>query len=225
MKKTTYLIILILTIILTACGANGSNAAVPNAATQNGPAAGELAASSQVALGTIKLDETDNAVTAEQASELLPLWQTLEVLYTSDTAADQEIDALITQIQETMTDQQTHAINSMNLTRQDMAAIMQSQGLGFGGVQNGNTQGGGNANNGGTGFNRSGGAFPAGGPPPDPGEFPAGGPNFQDQGQRAATQSSGTAQNSGQQVTVNPNRIPTPLVQAVIEYLIKKADS
>jgi hypothetical protein len=44
----------------------------------------------------------EDAVTAEQAQELLPLWETLKVLESSDTAATQEKDALIEQIQETM---------------------------------------------------------------------------------------------------------------------------
>ena len=48
----------------------------------------------QVAIGTIKLDGTENAVTAEQAKELLPLWETLQVLEGSDTAATEEKDAL-----------------------------------------------------------------------------------------------------------------------------------
>jgi hypothetical protein len=59
-------------------------------------------------------------VTAEQAAELLPLWQTLQVLSESDTAADQEMEALTTQVQETMTAEQRQAITAMNLTREDM---------------------------------------------------------------------------------------------------------
>ena len=220
MNKTTLLLLLIFTLLITACSGNASNSADPASGIPGGPAAGELSTAMQVAIGTIKLDETDNAVTVEQAAELLPLWQTLQILYNSDTAADQEIDSLITQIQETMTDDQTQAITSLNLTRQDMMSIMQSQGMAAGGAPNGNPQGGGTSNNNGGGFGPGGGF--AGGPPPD-GGIPGGGQNFQGQGTRP--QSTGSPDSNPRPTTVNPNRIPTPIVQAVIEYLKEKAGS
>ena len=213
MNKTTYLLLLVLTLILTACSGT-SNAAGPASDAQTGPS-GELSASMQVVIGTIKLDATDNTVSAAQAAELLPLWETLQDLYGSDTAANQEIDALLTQIQDTMTADQIQAITTMNLTRQDMVSIMQSQGLGFGGAQNGNAQSGNSSNNNG------GGGFQ--GPPPDGGGFPGGNPNFQGQGSR--TQPTDSTNNSNSQTAVNPSRIPTPLIQAVIEYLKRKAGS
>ena len=92
MNKTTLIILLILTLILTGCNGNAANAAAPASNVQNESAA-ELSVPMQVAIGMMKLDGTDHAVTAEQASELLPLWQTLQVLYGSDTAATEEIDA------------------------------------------------------------------------------------------------------------------------------------
>jgi hypothetical protein len=220
MNKSTLLFLLILTLILTACSGGAANAAGPGSSTQSGPAAGELSTSMQVAIGTLKLDETENAVTAEQAAELLPLWQTLNVLYNSDTAATEEIDALITQIGETMTDKQTAAILAMNLTRQDMMSVMQSQGMALGSAQSGNTRSG-NSTTGNGGNFGPGGGF-AGGPPPDGGGFPDGAPNFQGQGTRS--QSSDTTDNTNLP-TVNLNRIPTPLVQAVIDYLKEKAGS
>ncbi len=224
MNKSTSLIILTLALILTACSGSASNAASPATGTQSGASAGALSAPLQVAIGTLKLDKTANEVTTGQAAELLPLWETLQVLDTSDTAANQERDALIAQIQETMTQDQLQTITAMNLTRQDMFSILQSQGLALGGAQNGNAQNGSSSNNSArNSANGGGGGFSAGagGPPPDGGNFPGGGGNFQGQG----TQSNGSTQNNVRQVTVNPNRIPTPLIQAVIEYLKKKAGS
>ena len=223
MNKSSLLLLLIFTLIMTACSGNTSDLAGPVSGAQGEPAAGELSAPMQVAIGTIKLDETDNAITAEQAAELLPLWQTLQVLYSSDTAANQEIDALATQIQEAMTDKQTQAITAMNLTRQDMFAIMQSQGMAFGGAQSGNAQSGGSTNNSGGGFGPGGGGFPpGGGAPPDGG----GGPGFFVEGQGSqAQQSTDSTENSNRPTTVDPNRIPTPLLQAVIEYLKTKGGS
>ncbi len=227
MNKPTILIFLILTLILTACSGNASNSAAGASSTQSRTSAGALSASLQVALGTLKLDKTANEITTEQAAELLPLWETLQVLDSSDTAANQEKEALIAQIQETMTKDQMQAITAMNLTRQDMFSILQSQGLAFGGAQNANsqTQNGNSSSNSNRGNSGGGGFFAGGGgPPADGGGFPGGGGgNFQGQG--TPTQSNGSTQNGNRQVAVNPNRIPTPLVQAVIEYLKKKAGS
>lgn len=218
MKKTTLILLTICMVTLTACGV--SNSAVPGSGTQSGPSAGELSAPMQVAIGTIKLDETDSAVTADQAAELLPLWQTLKVLYDSDTSATEEIDALTAQIQETMTDEQTQDITALNLSREDMFSIMQSQGTALGGASSGNTQSGSSSTSGG-GFGPGGAGFP-GGAPPD-GGFQGAGPDFQGQGTRAQSTDSTDSNNSP--TVVNPNRIPTPLIQAVIDYLKKKAGS
>lgn len=224
MHKKSHLMIMILTLLLTACG-SARNTTGPALGNQNGPASGALSVPLQVAIGTIKLDETNNAVTAKQAADLLPLWQTLQVLESSDTAAQEEKDALLAQIQETMTMDQMQAITTLNLTRQDMFAILQSQGgLAFGNSQSGNTQNGTNrnsSNNNRRNFNSSGGGF-AGGPPD--GGFPGGGPGFQGQG-TSRTQSNNSTQNSNRQVAADPNRLPTLLIQAVIEYLKKKAGS
>jgi hypothetical protein len=225
MNKPTLIFTLVLSLILTACSGSAANRADPTASGQGGSASGGLSAPMQVAIGTIKLDATKNAVSAEQAKELLPLWETLQVLEASDTAATEEKDALLTQIQETMAPEQTQAITALNLTRRDMASILQSQVQTFGGTQNGATQGGATSNSnrrnagGGNGF------FIGGGPPPDGGGgFAGGGGGFQGQGSSQTQSNSSTStQNSNRQFTVDPNRLPTPLIQAVIAYLKTKA--
>jgi len=127
MKKLPIILSTIFLLTLTACGRT-SNGTDPASVPQDGTSAGALPATTQLILGIIKLDGTDQAVTAEQAAELLPLWQTMQVLSDSDTAADQEKEALIAQIQETMTAEQMQAITGLNLTREDMMSIMQEQG-------------------------------------------------------------------------------------------------
>jgi hypothetical protein len=219
MNRTTLLLLLMLTLVLTACSGTASSAAAPASSGQGG--AGELSAPMQVAIGTIKLDGTPNAVTAKQARELLPLWQTLQVLESSDTAATEEKDALVAQIQDTMSKEQTQAITALDLTRRDMASVMASQVQTFGGTQNsGTTRSSGTSGNNGRNFGGGGGGF-VGGPPPDGGGGFSGGPEAQRQG----TQSNGTSQNNGTTgfATPDPNRVPTPLIQAVIEYLKTKA--
>src|SRR5690349_16669855 len=117
MKKLTYAVILILALTVTACGSNPnsrSNSSNFASAAQNGTGSRTLPIATELAIGTLKLDKTANDVTADQAAKLLPLWETMQLLETSDTAAKQEIDALSTQIQETMTNQQVQAITAMS---------------------------------------------------------------------------------------------------------------
>ncbi len=219
MKKTTYIVILLLAMVATACGsAPNSNRTNQNFGSQNGAAAAELPATTQLLVGTLKLEGTDQTVTAKQAADLLPLWQTMKVLSESDTAAQQEKDALIAQIQETMTPQQMQAITGMKLTSADMFTFLQGQGTGNGPTsgqsnssQNRSSSGNSNGRRNGQG---GGGFFPgAGGPPPDGG--------FGGQGQNLNPQQIATAQASRQQR--NGNFLPPALINALIDYLQKKA--
>jgi hypothetical protein len=89
-----------------------------------------LNASSQLALGTIQLEETENSVTSEQATSLLPLW---EALQQGGVTAQAEVDAILKQIEGTMTSEQLAAIAAMQLTQEDLRAWMQEQGPGMGG--------------------------------------------------------------------------------------------
>ena len=183
MKKTILtLTLIVFVLVLTACNNSVSEATT---AWINGdvPSEGDrefsLPTEMQLMLGTVKLDETEYAVDAEQASQLLPLWKALDSLSESDTVAQVEYDALVSQIEDTMTSEQNEAIASMNLTMQDMAGVMETLGVEsnfgrFGDIdpemqatmeaarESGDFPGGG-----------PGGDFPGGGPG---GDFPGGGP-------------------------------------------------
>ena len=220
MKKISLTILTILILTLTACG-GASNGTDPASVPQSGSSTGALPATTQLIIGTLKLEGTDQGVTTKQAAELLPLWQTLQVLSDSDAAADQETEALITQIQETMTAEQMQAITAMNLTREDMFTIMQEQGLAAGGgSQNSNSQSGNSSNSGGGGFGP--GDIPGGGVPPD-GGIPGGGPGFGGQGQSLSPDQIANAQASRQERS--GNFIPPMLINALIESLQEKAGS
>ena len=223
MKKTIYIIVLLLTLIATACSGNRPDPANTASGPQGDFGAGELPATTQLIIGTLKLEDTNQTVSTEQATELLPLWQTMQVLSESDTAAQQEIEALITQIQETMTPEQMQDITDMNLTREDMMSLMQEQGLAAGpeGGQN-NSAPGGNPNGGG-GFVPGGGGFPGGAPPQggSPGGGPGGFGGGGGQGSELSPDQIATAQASRQ--TGSGTRIPPMLINALIEYLQEKA--
>ena len=79
----------------------------------------------QLALGTMLLDDSDLAIDGEQAAALLPLWQAVQSLTTSGTAADAEISAVFSQIQAGMTTEQFVAIADMQLTQEALRSLVQ----------------------------------------------------------------------------------------------------
>lgn len=214
MKKLTLATLTILTLILTACGVSSNT-------PQAGPANQDrtLPLATQIILGTFKLDGTTQAVTAEQAKELLPLWQVYQDLITSDTAAQEEVDGLVEQIQGTMTAEQLQAITDMNLTQRDIMTLMQEKGLDFASGQRNNSSG---SNSTGNGNNFPGGGF--GGPPdgfvPPDGGF-QGGPGG---GQNLNPEQIATAQAARQQAGGGGGAfMPTALLDALIKLLQEKA--
>ena len=186
MKKTTIAVIgMLCMVMLAACGgttAQSSSAPAAAGASTASPAGslsesytGALPAVTQLVLGSLKLDTGDSltgsgqnlSIDADEAGKLLPLWQAYQSLTNSDNTAEAELDALVSQIQDTMRPEQVQAIADMELTADDIGEVLQAQGPeSFGGGfegRNGATAGGGNAGAGGF-----------AGPPP--GDFPGGGP-------------------------------------------------
>jgi hypothetical protein len=88
---------------------------------------GALSASDQLMLGTLLLEDTEHAVTPEQARTLLPLWQALQA---GGVTAQAEVNAVLKQIEGEMTHEQLQAIAAMQLTQEDMRTWMEEQGLG-----------------------------------------------------------------------------------------------
>lgn len=230
MKKHILLFVIFLLVIsLSACGA-ASNETQSGSSPIGGPSDGTLPEVTQIVIGTFKLEGTEQAVTAEQAADLLPLWQVYQSLSTSDAAAQEEIDALIAQIQETMTDGQMQAIADMELDQEDVFALMQEQGISMGGQGGQNitpeqiataqaSQGAG----GGGGFAPSDGGGPPGGFPGGGGggDFPGGGQG----GQSLNPDQIATAQAARGTRGGGFNRVAPPLLNALIQFLEEKAGS
>lgn len=128
---------LVLVLALGACSAAGGTAetaAADGAVTLTG---GDLSAAAQLALGTVQLEDTDQAVSETQAATLLPLWQAYQTLSQSDTTASVELEALAGQIQRAMTAEQVQAIADMGLTADTLTEMQASGELGFGGFARG----------------------------------------------------------------------------------------
>ena len=222
MKRTFLLSTLVsLAILLSACGSSSGSA---NSFGINGGSARALTPQAKLAIGTIKLDNTKLAVDSAEAGKLLPLWQLLNQLNESSSAAPQEIIAVVDQIQSTMTPEQTSAISSMQITSADMFTLFQEQGQANGtgaarpnsGTGTSNRTGGNRSGNGGgQNFVFVGGGAPGGG---FPGGSFEGGANRTGTGTPTASQGS----NSSQAAT---NRTSIFLVSEVIRLLQGKIKS
>jgi hypothetical protein len=112
---------IVLAVTLAACGGAQSFTATAIASTA-------LSEEDQLLVGTLKLESTSQAVCAAQARELLPLWETLGSLASSGIAAQQEVDAVVSQIKSSMSTQQISSITAMNLTQQDLTAAVVDTG-------------------------------------------------------------------------------------------------
>ena len=88
----------------------------------------ELSIAAKLALGTLKLEGTRNAVTAAEAKELVTLWEGYQSISTSDTTSQMELDALVKQIEATMTSDQLNAIDAMNLNEQSISETLSTLG-------------------------------------------------------------------------------------------------
>jgi hypothetical protein len=205
---------LVLALVLVACGAKAAAATTSssNPAPNGTPGARNLTQplplAESLVIGTFKLQGTANAITPTQAAALVPLWQAYAQLTSSNTAAQAEINAVISQIQSTMTPQQVQTITALKLTRQDLTATMSNLGLsyGFGGNGTGTPRAPGAGGGGGGGF------FPGGG---GGGGVPGAGGTTGTRPTPNATQQALRAQFA--------NRIPTPLMNALVSYLQKTA--
>jgi hypothetical protein len=213
MKRTPLLMTFLIAIFLiTACA--GRSSARANFA---------LTPEAKLALGTIKLEGTPQAVDSATAAKLLPLWQLLQQLSTSSTAAPQETQAVLDQIRATMAPSQVSAMDSMQFSQTDILAAFQ-QGRtaqagtpGAGGTGTSRSNGTNRGNGGGQTFSFGGGA-PGGGIPG--GGFGGGGFGGGGGGTGTATASQGGSASRTSQTSAN--RSSTFLVGEVIRLLQSK---
>jgi hypothetical protein len=190
-KIKSILIVLPLVLILAACASiqlPWAKTTTTSAQNQANPAANMASqpVENKLALGTLNLEGTDKAVTADQAKTLLPLWKAVKSLSSSDNTSAAEMTAIYQQIQEAMSAEQVQAIKDLNLSQTEMQALMEKYGVQLpqGGPANPGTAATPGANrssnsSGGAGGFPGGGPGGAGGPPPNGGGpgFAAGGSN------------------------------------------------
>ena len=152
----------------------------------------------QLLTGTFMLADTNFSLTGEQKAQLIPLWTSLKEAV-QNSAAHEQTDAILQQIESTLTAEQVKAIADFKITRQSMMSVLQDKGVTMGGPQ-GNGNGGPNGSGGGT--------------PPD-GTPSAGGPGG---GNGTPPQMDGTPQ-AGNPPQGRGNFLPPELIDALIQFL------
>jgi len=226
MKRTIFAItILTLLSALVACNKTTATQAQNSPGGNSAP----ISTATQLLVGTFKLEGTDLAITSAQAKQMLPLWQTLKALSNSNTAADEEINAVVDQIKSNMTSQQMTRITAMKLTQQDIMSLMSQAGVPSNGVNATTTPMALNGFPGGNNSQGGGGAAGAGGPPGGGGPgggMPAGGGGGGmplgggiDPGAMGGPNGASTTPQAVRQM---PNQVPAPLLNTLIELLQNK---
>jgi hypothetical protein len=225
--------------LLASCGTTNNNS---NTA---GPSQPSMSLPEQLLIGTLKLEGTKLAVDKTQAATLLTLWEAYKELMSNNSTAKQETDAVISQIQSSITPDQFKAITNMKLTYKDIASTMTALGITFtprkvNGTQVAPGQGFG-GDFGGPPVGGSGGTITIGG---GPGESTTGG-NSRRSGSYGGNPTSGTSGGfqggqgfNGQNLTQSQiatlqasrgnfsqtsGRIPTALLNALIDLLQKRS--
>lgn len=84
---------------------------------------------SQLAYGIIQLNGTSNAVSAEQAKTLIPLWQAVISLSGDETTASEELTAVQDQITLALTAEQLQAIAALQITNADLNSFYAQYGI------------------------------------------------------------------------------------------------
>jgi hypothetical protein len=140
-KKATILFILASVFVLAACSvlpsAQANSAANPSSqpqqANQANPPNGTNTPGNnlqfRLAIGTLKLEGTANAVTADEAKQLLPLWQKVETMSADTKTTQADYQTVYKQIEADMTSGQIQVIETMSLTQSDIQDMMQSLGI------------------------------------------------------------------------------------------------
>ena len=207
MKKWMFVTIIVsLVLALTACGSTQSTTATATASTT-------LSQEGQLLVGTFKLEDTSLAITSAQATTLMPLWEALESLASSNTAASQEVDAVVSQIESSMSSQQVSSITAMKLTLQDLAATAIDTGTAATTASSVNTAKTGNSQN-----QAGAGATAGGNPPSDMGGGMPGATDIQ----TASQIQTGTTQVVTTQSGGTTDQVSASMIKVLVALLQKK---
>lgn len=128
-KKNLFLLFaLILMVSLTACSAiqlPWGSASTHTAQTNSLANFASQPVKNKLAVGLLKLEGGDLAITSTQAKELLPLWKAVKSLSTDSNTTSGEMAALYVQIEGLLTNNQLQAIEKLDLSASGLTALEQ----------------------------------------------------------------------------------------------------
>jgi hypothetical protein len=251
MSKKTIISILSLMILLSmaACSTNqATQAASENTqsssslsteatspGTQSTANSGEVTGE-QLAMGILEMEGTDQAITADQAAQLLIFWQEVQTLNSDTTATSEQFQAIYTEIQGVLTETQMSAIQGITYNLADLQTLLtqlgiesslgggqypgNGQGMGNGtpATDNGTPRAGGGQGNGQPDLQGTPGIQGGGGPGGDGTPAVMGTPNAQGIPDLTGTPGAGMNPDQRQQ----GNGINNILLQAVVQFLQQK---
>lgn len=154
LKKALYMVsALVLLAALAACSTIqsviGGSPAQANQSTNGGTAnqtngrggfggdPAKMTVEQKMGFAILKMEGTPSALTSQQAKDMLPLWEALKSMETSNTTSADEITAIFTQMKDTLTPEQVGVVQKMTWTQADMTALMQQYGMQVGGAPGG----------------------------------------------------------------------------------------
>lgn len=209
--RTNFILIGIMMFTLAACAGGAADSEQKTRLSDDYE--GALPIQFQLMAGTFMLEDTELAVNTEQAGEIVQLWKALRSLTESDTAAEAEIEAVLGQIQDAMSDKQIETIAAMQLAQEDMGALIRELDLrpelpeGFGGGD----------------FQFPPGGFP-GGVGPGGGNFGGQGPGGPGAFQDLSEEEQATRQAQREEFGAFRGRASSFLMNPLIEMLQERAD-
>lgn len=121
-RKPALVIVALIALVSAGAWARDTWANSSPTVTTTSAASSAITPALKLAVGTINLEGTQNAVDAASAANLLPLWQLLEELDSNASSAPQEISAVIEQIRLNMTAPQIQAIDATAFETSQLAA-------------------------------------------------------------------------------------------------------
>ncbi|MHB8089118.1 MAG: hypothetical protein ACYDH2_12805 [Anaerolineaceae bacterium] len=127
------LIVLVIGIFLSGCSSTSSSSSIEPTSLASAYLSVDYADAtnirSQLAYGTIKLANTANSITFEQAQSLIPLWQGIIALSGDTTTASEELTAIQDQITTTLTTDQLKSIAEMKITNAQLNSFYAEYGV------------------------------------------------------------------------------------------------
>ena len=112
-NKSLSIILLSIGLLLAACSGTGSKNS--SSTTSSGVEAKSITPVMELALGTLRLEGTSQAVDQETAAQLLPYWQLMQELSTNPATASQETAAVVENIRAVMASEQIQAIRQYEI--------------------------------------------------------------------------------------------------------------